>query len=80
MPISASQVFPKTGNMQLFDFKQVGGSGPRSLLDGQKVDFVEGENVHDIAWKAYFQVMDPTGTAPPPPKPTPLRLAFPPST
>jgi ferritin-like protein len=80
VPISASQVFPKTGNMQLFGFKQVDGQWTSVLLDGQKVDFAEGENVHDIAWKAYFQVMDPNGTVPPPPKPTPLRLAFPPST
>ncbi len=80
VPISASQVFPKSGNMQLFGFKQVDGEWTSVLLDNQKVNFAVGENVHDVAWKAYFQVMDPGGTAPPPPKPTPLRLAFPPST
>jgi hypothetical protein len=80
VPISASQVFPKTGNMQLFGFQKVGGKWTSVLLQGQQVDFAVGENVHDIAWKAYFQVMDPNGTAPPPPTPTPLRLAFPPST
>jgi hypothetical protein len=42
--------------------------------------FATGQNVHDIAWQAYFKVMQPSGTAPAPPKPTPLRLAFPPST
>jgi hypothetical protein len=80
VPISASQVFPKSGNMQLFGFKQVEGAWTSVLLENQKLDFAVGENVHDVAWKAYFQVMDPNGTAPPPPKPTPLRLAFPPST
>ncbi|HWF77247.1 MAG TPA: ferritin-like domain-containing protein [Caulobacteraceae bacterium] len=79
VPISASQVFPRSGNMQLYKFVQVGGKWTSQELTGQKIDFAVGENVHDIAWKAYFEVMQP-GTTPPPPKPTPLRLAFPPST
>jgi hypothetical protein len=80
VPISASQVFPRSGNMQLFKFVQVSGKWTSQELTGQTLDFAVGENVHDIAWKAYFQVMQPNGTVPPTPTPTPLRLAFPPST
>ncbi len=79
VPISASQVFPRSGNMQLYKFVNGADGWTAQELTGQTIDFAVGENVHDIAWKAYFEVMQP-GTIPPPPKPTPLRLAFPPST
>jgi hypothetical protein len=79
VPISASQVFPKEGWMSLFKFELKNKKWTSVDLD-ETITFKVGDNVHDIAWEAYFKVMDPTGTAPPPPKPTPLRLAFPPST
>lgn len=80
VPISASQVFPKQGWMQLFKFELVDKKWTSVELAGQTIAFNVGDNVHDIAWEAYFKVMDPDGTVPPPPKATPLRLAFPPST
>src|ERR1700722_3785521 len=79
VPISASQVFPKTGHMDLFSFQQVDGQWTSVPVTAGQV-FATGQNVHDIAWQAYFKVMQPNGTPPAPPKPTPLRLAFPPST
>jgi hypothetical protein len=79
VPMSASQVFPKTGHMDLFSFQQVDGQWTSVPVTAGQV-FATGQNVHDIAWQAYFKVMQPNGTAPAQPKPTPLRLAFPPST
>jgi hypothetical protein len=80
VPISASQVFPKSGNMQLYKFEKGPDGWTAIELTDKKVNFGKGENVHDVAWKAYFEVMQPGAPTPPPPKPTPLRLAFPPST
>jgi hypothetical protein len=83
VPISASQVFPKSGSMQLYQFvwdlqQKKWTSTP---VGGGTFPFETGQNVHDVAWKAYFTVMDPDNKNPPdPPKATPLRLAFPPST
>lgn len=86
VPISASQVFPKKGEMQLYKF--VWNAAEKTWtsveLTNQTINFAVGDNVHDIAWQAYFQVMtagqEPPPLTPPPPKPTLLRLAFPPST
>jgi hypothetical protein len=80
VPISASQVFPKIGNMQLYRFEKDSSGDWTSVEAPGGQDFSVGENVHDVAWQAYFKVMQPGGTPPPPPSPTPLRLAFPPST
>jgi hypothetical protein len=80
VPISASQLFPKSGNMQLFKFeKKPDQQGWTSVAVGTPLLFAQGENVHDVAWKAYKIVMGLDHTKPPP-APTPLRLAFPPST
>jgi hypothetical protein len=88
VPISASQILPASGTMQLFDFgsppdfdfKVIGGAAGR-------MDFTEGEKVHDVAYRAYLTVMKQhagTSAVPePPPDPAPpnnLRLVFPPST
>ena len=80
VPISASQLFPRSGNMQLFSYVQQDGKWVSQELTGKKILFAVGDNVHDIAWKAYFEVMKPDAPTPPPPKPTAIRLAFPPST
>ena len=78
VPISASQVFPNEGVMELFDFV-----GPK--MDSVKIGtlpFGKGDKVHDIAYKAYAKVMENRGKTVPaePPAPDDLRLAFPPST
>ena len=78
VPISASQMFPRDGQMQLYDF-----AGPpyQSEPFGEPLDFAVGESVYDKAWQAYGEVMAQRGkTAGEPPAPTDLRLALPPST
>jgi hypothetical protein len=80
VPISASQVFPKTGHMQLVGFQKDSSGDWTSVAVETGQLFATGQAVHDIAWQAYFKVMQPGGAIPTPPKPTPLRLAFPPST
>ena len=78
VPISASQLFPKSGHMQLFKFDNSGGEW-KAEPTGRPLLFAVGDNVHDVAWKAYKEVMglDNSLAAP---APTTLRLAFPPST
>jgi hypothetical protein len=86
VPISAAQVFPNSGTMQLFDFVDTGGEwhakeitfGPNKA----SIDYSQGEKVHDVAWKAYAAVMQTRGTpvSDEPPAPSTLRLVFPPST
>jgi hypothetical protein len=83
VPISAYQLFPKSGTMQLFDFiKQSDGSYKSEELVGSKVLFAQGEPVHAVAYKAYQAVMTHRGKTVPdkPADPTTLRLVFPPST
>jgi hypothetical protein len=78
VPISASQVYPHGGRMQLFDFTGPGNDfKPIGTMDYQK-----GDVVHDVAYRAYLQVMQYRKQTPPPnpPPPTDIRLAFPPST
>jgi hypothetical protein len=79
IPISASQIYPTSGTMQLFDFSQDGKHSPEPL---GKIEFAKGEGVHAVAYRAYLQVMQHRGKPAPaePPPPTDVRLAFPPST
>lgn len=77
VPISASQVFPRGGEMQLYDFVAVTDK-PEEI---GTMSFNTGEKVYDVAYRAYEQVMKHREkTAPPRPEPNNLRLAFPPST
>jgi hypothetical protein len=85
VPISASQILPKSGTMQLFDF----GQAPDWVFDpigppAGRMPFHEGEKVHDVAYRAYLTVLWNHGSTlkPPetPPAPNTLRLVFPPST
>jgi hypothetical protein len=81
VPISASQVFPNSGTMQLFDF--IAGSPGNWKPDPfATMKYSVGEKVHDVAYRAYVEVMKHRGRNPPaiPPAPDDLRLAFPPST
>jgi hypothetical protein len=79
VPISASQLFPKSGNMQLFSFEKDAQGNWTSEPLKEPLLFAVGDNVHDVAWKAYKRVMK-LDESRPPPTPTPLRLVFPPST
>ncbi|UVS79467.1 Ferritin-like protein [Actinokineospora sp. UTMC 2448] len=77
VPISASQIFPKTGTMQLYDFE--GKENKPTKLD-KTIPFKRGETVYEVAYRAYKEVMKHRGQAvPEEPKPNNVRLAFPPS-
>jgi hypothetical protein len=78
VPISASQLYPKSGTMDPFRFRQVDGKWEAEAT-GQQLLFHRGDNVHDVAWAAYKKVMK-LDDSQPAPAPTPLRLAFPTST
>jgi hypothetical protein len=79
VPISASQLYPNTGVMALFNFDAV---PPHSALPMPgTMNFEIGEGVYAKAWQAYSRVMQARGQdAGPAPEPTALRLALPPST
>jgi len=81
VPISASQIFPTSGTMQLYNF--IAGAPGNWLSDPfATMKYEKGEKVHDVAYRAYSEVMKKRGqTVPPDPPPADtLRLAFPPST
>jgi hypothetical protein len=78
VPISASQLYPTSGVMQLFDF--VGPEHTATPLPGF-IGFEMGDNVYAKAWQAYTRVVQAHGgDAGPAPAATALRLALPPST
>ena len=78
VPISASQIYPKSGTMQLFDFSEDAKHTPKPF---GRIEFAKGEPVHAVAYRAYAQVMQHRGKQPPAqPPPSDVRLAFPPST
>jgi hypothetical protein len=86
VPISASQVFPKAGTMQLFNFvKDQGAPDYHSVpikAPAGEMAFAYGAKVHDVAYEAFAAVMKARGQTVPatPPEPDNIRLAFPPST
>ncbi len=75
VPISASQLYPRSGEMLLFSL-----TGELEQVGSQKFEY--GDPVYDTAWRAYCTVLQASGQEPPaePPPPDDLRLAFPPST
>jgi hypothetical protein len=76
VPISASQLYPSAGEMELFNFP-----GSNRPLPVGKIPFAIGDSVYDIAWQAYAKVMQVRGQNPGnKPAPNDLRIAFPPST
>jgi Ferritin-like len=82
VPISACQVYPQSGTMDVYQFVAPHGCGKVSEKIGT-LAFHEGDKVEDVAFKAFemvVQKLNPTGTLPKKPAPNALRLAFPPST
>lgn len=85
VPISASQLFPTPGKggsfvMQIFDYGDAPDFQTSKLCE---MPYKEGEPVYDVAWKAYERAMAKNCKdvpSIPKPKPSALRLAFPPST
>jgi hypothetical protein len=79
VPISASQLYPTEGTMQLFAFDTIGGkitSAPIGTLD-----YKIGDAVADIAYAAFAKAVEAGHKqAPPQPAANDLRLVFPPST
>jgi hypothetical protein len=86
VPISASQRFPVTGTMQLFDYKYINSFQPHwqaVALEGEDstIPFNKGDRVDKIAYEAYKRVLESRKQAVPPELPAnPLRIAMPPST
>ena len=82
VPISAYQLYPNSGHMQLYEYTQVDGQWKAEEIEGLQIDFGKGMAVHAVAYDAYVKVMQHLGkTVPPQPAaPNTLRLVFPPST
>jgi len=81
VPISASQLYPTQGVMQIFDFET--DSTTKAITSDPicRMRYTIGEAVHDVAYKAFAEVMTYKQLpAEPKQKPNDLRLAFPPST
>jgi len=83
VPISASQMFPApatgetTGQMELFNF--IGTQFQPMPIN--TMSYNEGDLVYDVAWNAYIAVLQERNRPiPAKPKPSDIRLAFPPST
>lgn len=81
VPISASQLYPTQGVMQIFDFQQDDTTKAITSDPICRMRYQIGEAVHDVAYRAFAEVMNYRQTpAEPKAKPSDLRLAFPPST
>ncbi|HMG47101.1 MAG TPA: ferritin-like domain-containing protein [Allosphingosinicella sp.] len=81
VPISASQLYPTHGVMQLFDFEPDETTKSFTSDPICRMRYDVGDAVHDVAYKAFAEVMNYKQKPPEPkPKPNDLRLAFPPST
>ena len=83
VPISASQMYPSPGNdamqgqMELFNF--IGTQFQPVPIN--TMAYNEGDLVYDVAWNAYIAVLQARNRPiPAKPKPSDIRLAFPPST
>lgn len=83
VPISASQIMPRGGQMKLFHFNN---EKCNSVPDPMDFTWERGEKVYEVAYRAYKRVMDnyylKDGREVPeqPPPPSDQRLVFPPST
>jgi hypothetical protein len=81
VPISASQLFPSSGAMQLYNFADTPEHKSEPLPASDNLNFANGDAVYDIAWAAYQRVMKERGLpVADKPAPTDLRIAMPPST
>ncbi|MDB5705105.1 MAG: uncharacterized protein JWN66_2221 [Sphingomonas bacterium] len=83
VPISACQIYPVSGTMEVLQLSAAHGCGkyPPTPID-PPLPFKKGDRVEDIAFQAFTQVAKHIGMKPPatPPPPNDIRLAFPPST
>jgi hypothetical protein len=80
VPISASQIMPQCGKMELFRFV---GEECESVSITKDFTWEKGEKVYDVAYRAYREVMASISQpvpVPEQPQPNDLRLVFPPST
>jgi hypothetical protein len=81
VPISASQLYPSEGVMQIFDFETDPTTKAITSDPICRMRYNVGDLVHDVAYKAFDEVMNYRQTPPKPKQdPSDLRLAFPPST
>lgn len=82
VPISASQLYPTEGMMQIFSFNQdPPDTGPITSDPICRMRYKVGDAVHDVAYKAFAEAMTYLQKpVEPKPEPNDLRLAFPPST
>lgn len=84
VPISASQLYPTSGTMKLYDHDAEGKMVPLTSPDGTSFEtlaFAKGDSVYDIAWGALEKVWaHRQQQAPAKPAATTLRIALPPST
>ncbi len=81
VPISACQVYPKSGIMDLYQLSAAHGCGQYPPTKIGTLPFNEGDKVEDIAFQAFAAVAAHMGYKPPEQQPpNDLRLAFPPST
>jgi hypothetical protein len=81
VPMSASQLYPSEGMMQIFDFETDSSTGAITSDPICRMRYNVGDLVHNVAYKAFAEVMEYRQTpAKPNPAPSDLRLAFPPST
>ncbi|MXV13887.1 ferritin-like domain-containing protein [Hufsiella ginkgonis] len=85
VPISASQIFPapdstdpeQPGQMELYNFL----GSQFQPMPVNTMSYQAGDLVYDVAWNAYIAVLQERNRPiPPKPKPSDIRLAFPPST
>lgn len=81
VPISASQLYPKSGIMDVYSITSVICGHTVNKFVGN-VDFKVGQKVEDVAYQAFLMWAKSVGKSPPSerPKPNDIRLAFPPST
>lgn len=81
VPISASQVYPRSGTMDLYQLSATHGCGQFKPSPIGTLEFKEGDKVEDIAFQAFRQVAEHMGMKPPArQQPNDIRLALPPST
>lgn len=81
VPISACQIYPVSGTMDLFQLSAAHGCGKYQPTKFGTLPFNKGDKVEDIAFQAFTAVAKQMGMpAPTQQEPNDIRLAFPPST
>jgi hypothetical protein len=81
VPISAMQLYPKSGIMDVYQLSAAHGCGNFPAKQVGTLKFKQGDKVEDIAFKAFAMVAKEMGYPTPQLQaPNDLRLAYPPST